>query len=74
MIPAGGIYIGDVVHQAFVDVDESGTEAAAATGVIGVGRMGSVTVNLDRAFFFFIRDVATNTVLFAGRESDPTAQ
>jgi serpin B len=76
MIPAGGVYIGDVVHQAFVDVDESGTEAAAATGVIGVGLafQQTVTVNVDHAFFFFVRDVATNTVLFAGRESDPTAQ
>jgi serpin B len=77
MIPAGGIFIGDVVHQAFVDVDESGTEAAAATAVIGVGAAieePSVTVTADHPFFFFIRDVATNTILFVGREGDPSAQ
>jgi serpin B len=66
-----------VLHQAFVDVDESGTEAAAATAVIGVGlAIGTspLKVVADRAFFFFIRDRATNTVLFVGREGDPTAQ
>lgn len=78
MIPAGGIAIGDVLHQAFVDVDESGTEAAAATGVMGIALIGSttpaVTVTVDHPFFFFIRDVATNTVLFVGREGIPTAE
>jgi len=77
MIPAGGTYISDVLHQAFVDVDETGTEAAAATGVIGVGSAApvpTVTVKADHPFFFFIRDIASNTVLFVGREGDPTAQ
>ncbi len=78
MVPAGGIYISDVIHQAFVDVDESGTEAAAATGVVGVGLAmpegTPVTVDVDRTFFFFIRDIATNTILFVGREDDPTAK
>jgi serpin B len=77
MIASGGVHISDVLHQAFVDVDESGTEAAAATAVIGVGlAIGTspLKVVADRAFFFFIRDRATNTVLFVGREGDPTAQ
>jgi serpin B len=76
MIPAGGTYIGDVLHQAFVDVDESGTEAAAATAVVGLGAAApvpGVTVTVDHPFFFFIRDRASNTVLFVGREGDPTA-
>jgi serpin B len=75
------IHIGDVLHQAFVDVDENGTEAAAATAVIfadGGAVAGPppkiITVDVDRSFFFFIRDTATNTVLFVGREDDPTAQ
>jgi serpin B len=74
---SGNLAIQDVWHQAFVDVDESGTVAAAATGVdvcqncLAIEMPDTITVN--RAFFFFIRDVATNTVLFAGRESDPTA-
>ena len=77
MIPAGGVYISDVVHQAFVDVDESGTEAAAATAVVAVGEVSSATqpisVTVNHAFFFFIRDIATNTILFVGRENDPTS-
>jgi serpin B len=74
------LYIFDVVHQAYLNVDGSGTEAAAATGVI-TGTLTielpppppPVTVTLDHPFFFFIRDIATNTVLFVGREGDPTA-
>jgi serpin B len=77
MIPAGKVYISDVVHQAFVDVDESGTEAAAATAIVGGAEVSSetqpISVTVNRAFFFFIRDVATNTILFVGRENDPTA-
>jgi serpin B len=64
-----------VVHQAFVDVDEEGTEAAAATGV--AVRTTSVTIpqefHVDRPFLWFIRDRATGTVLFMGRVVDPTA-
>jgi serpin B len=59
-----------------VDVDESGTEAAAATAVIGVGAAAPanhVTLDVNRPFFFFIRDVKSGSVLFAGREVDPTA-
>ncbi len=76
MIPAGGAYISFVIHQAFVDVDESGTEAAAATAVGITGSAAPVnpfSVVLNRPYFFFIRDVTTHTVLFVGREGDPTA-
>ena len=75
MIPAGGVSVSDVLHQAFVDVDESGTQAAAATAVL-IGPTSvvveGVNVEVNRAFFFFIRDLATNAVLFVGRENDPT--
>jgi serine protease inhibitor len=71
------IYLAHVLHQAFVKVDETGTEAAAATAVIGnTGSAAPVnvkTVNVDRPFLFMIRDVPTNSVLFAGRVLDPTA-
>lgn len=73
--PSGPIYIGDVLHKAFLRVDEKGTEAAAATAVIGVGTSAHQdvkTITVDHPFFFTIRDTATNTVLFAGRVLDPS--
>jgi serpin B len=64
------LFISDVIHKAFVSVDEAGTEAAAATAVI-MKRLGlpeaPVQVSLDRPFLFLIRDIETNTVLFFGR-------
>ncbi|MFC1943896.1 serpin family protein [Chloroflexota bacterium] len=68
------LFIGDVLHKAFVSVDESGTEAAAATAVVmelkaAPGEPLSVTV--DRPFIFLIRDIKTGTVLFVGRVMDP---
>jgi serpin B len=77
MIPAGGAYITDVIHQAFVDVEEGGTVAAAATGVSvsdSAAEVNEFTVTLNQPFFFFIRDIATNTLLFVGRENDPTVE
>jgi serpin B len=66
--------ITDVVHKAFVSVDEAGTEAAAATAVI-VGEtsmpMEPVTVNIDRPFIFMIRDIETGALLFVGRILNP---
>ena len=66
------LFIHDVLHKAFVAVDEEGTEAAAATAVIvGVRSMPpSATVVIDRPFIFLIRDRATGTVLFLGRVVD----
>ena len=68
------LYISDVVHQAFVSVDEAGTEAAAATAVIiGVTAMpmAPFELTLDRPFVFFLRDVQTGAILFAGRLVNP---
>lgn len=69
------LFISDVIHKAFVSVDEAGTEAAAATAVV-IGRTSAgpepVTLRLDRPFVFFIRDDVTGTVLFAGRVADPS--
>jgi len=69
------LYVGDVLHQAFVSVDEKGTEAAAATAVImklGAAPGDPVTIDANRPFFFFVRDIPTNTVLFVGRVVDPS--
>jgi len=65
------LFIQDVVHKAFVTVDEEGTEAAAATAVV-VGLKSAlpeepVEVTVDHPFLFLIRDVKTGTVLFVGR-------
>jgi serpin B len=70
------LQISDVIHKAFVSVDESGTEAAAATAVIM--RLTSapmpeqiITVTIDRPFIFLIRDVQTGTLLFIGHVINP---
>ncbi|WP_437902747.1 serpin family protein [Sorangium sp. So ce327] len=74
----GGLQIQDVIHKAVIDVDEAGTEAAAATAVL-IGSTGSgffpepAAIMLDRPFFFFISDLHTEALLFAGRVNDPTA-
>jgi serpin B len=64
------LFISDVIHKAFVSVDEAGTEAAAATAVI-MKRLGlsepPVEVVIDRPFILMIRDLQTNTLLFMGR-------
>ena len=69
------LYVEDVVHQAFVSVDEAGTEAAAATAVLmRIESAGPppVTVAIDRPFIFLIRDRATGAILFLGRVLDPS--
>jgi serpin B len=70
------LYVSAVLHEAFVAVDEAGTEAAAATAVV----MHEVSapffqheVVVDRPFLFVIHDVAHLTPLFVGRVTDPTA-
>ncbi len=71
MTSAERLKIGDAVHQAFVSVDEAGTEAAAATGVGAVPTSRPPEVKLDRPFIFLIRDIQTGTVLFVGQVVDP---
>ena len=64
------LYIGDIIHKAFVSVDEEGTEAAAATAVemaAASASLPTISVTIDRPFIFLIRDRATNTILFVGR-------
>jgi serpin B len=64
------LYISDAIHKAFIEVDESGTEAAAATAVImNATAMPArpVQVKIDRPFIYLIRDMQTGTVLFLGQ-------
>lgn len=68
------LYISDLLHKAYVDVNEEGTEAAAATAVVvGMTSMPaeSYTIDFDRPFLFLIRDIQTNAILFMGRMADP---
>ncbi|UCD22771.1 MAG: serpin family protein [Chloroflexota bacterium] len=68
--------ISEVVHKAFVAVDEAGTEAAAATAVIMELTAAPdlpVEVTIDRPFIFLIRDIETGAVLFVGRVINPGA-
>jgi serpin B len=60
-----------VVHQAVVAVDELGTEAAAATGIVAEIVSMPAEVRADRPFVFVIRDRVTGTALFVGRVVDP---
>ncbi len=74
--PGGGgnPFISDVVHKAFVLVEEEGTEAAAATGVVveaESARPQPIEVSVDRPFIFLIRDRETNSILFVGRVLNP---
>jgi serpin B len=67
------LYISAVVHKAFVDVNEEGTEAAAATGV-AIARaavLRTPTFRADHPFLFLIRDMRSGSILFLGRLADP---
>lgn len=71
------LQISDVIHKAFVEVTEEGTEAAAATAVVmgitaaRIEDQKPVVFRADRPFLFLIRDTATRSVLFIGRLADP---
>jgi len=68
------LYIGAVLHKAFVDVNEEGTEAAAATAVVMKIRMvlDQPTFRADHPFIFLIRENTTGSILFLGRVMDPS--
>ena len=69
----GGLFIGHVVHQAYIDVNEEGTEAAAATGVVMRESMPILEVfRADHPFIFTIWDRDTGLILFIGRVMDPS--
>ncbi|QDU23242.1 serpin family protein [Urbifossiella limnaea] len=73
--PEEPIFVANVVHQAFVDVTEEGTEAAAATAVVNNAPSPPPprpkVFRADRPFAYLIRDTHKGTVLFAGRVVSP---
>jgi len=68
------LHISDVVHKAFVAVDEEGTEAAAATGVVmGLAALPQDAMTVNQPFIFLIRDVKSGAILFVGRVLNPAS-
>lgn len=76
--PAADLFINEVIHKAFVEVNEEGTEAAAVTAVefavTSVGPDTPVAFYADRPFLFFIKEKYTNTVIFAGKIMEPVIE
>ncbi len=75
-ITTESLSISAVIHKAFIDVDEQGTEAAAATGVVMVpldARVSGQVVDVDRPFLFAITDTTTGAPLFLGTVENPSA-
>ena len=68
------LFIGAILHKAFVEVDEKGTEAAAATVVLmeGKSEVRTPRFTADHPFLFLIRDNTTGSILFMGRVINPT--
>ncbi len=70
------LYVTDIIHQSVIEVDEEGTEAAAATAVvIGVRSIvptDPVQIRLDRPFVYVLYERETGSILFIGRVSDPS--
>lgn len=64
--------VGQALHEAYVEVDERGTRAAAATAVTVFTRSAQPRFVVDQPFVFMIRDKLTNSILFMGRIMDPT--
>jgi serine protease inhibitor len=70
------LLINDVAHQALIETNEEGTEAAAATivsiGVTSVGPDDPITIDVNRPFIYVIRETTSNSILFMGRVTDPS--
>ncbi|XP_023806209.1 leukocyte elastase inhibitor-like isoform X1 [Oryzias latipes] len=74
MSPANDLVLSEVFHKAFVEVNEEGTEAAAATAFIKYGFMLNFSTDVfiaDHPFLFFIRHNRSMSILFAGRYCSP---
>jgi len=73
--PGGGLYISRVIHQSFIDVQEEGTEAAAATIVeireTSAGGGGPMIFKADRPFLYLIKENSTGAIMFMGKVGRP---
>src|SRR5450759_2242916 len=71
------LQISFVLHQAFIETNEEGTEAAAATivGIVTTAEpIGPFVLKIDHSFLYIIRETTTNSILFIGRVADPLAE
>jgi len=69
------LFIDDIYHQAFIEVDEAGTEAAAGSAVVMTRKgipMAEIDITVDQPFIFLVRDNQTGTVIFLGYIIDPS--
>ncbi|MDA3864479.1 MAG: serpin family protein [Deltaproteobacteria bacterium] len=75
MFSRDNVLVNSIVHKAFIEIDETGTEAAAATVVAistkGIPMPNTKIVKINRPFFFFLRDRKSGVILFAGRQLNP---
>ncbi|XP_041505260.1 serpin B12 isoform X1 [Microtus oregoni] len=73
MSKSPNLYLSKIIHKSFVEVDEMGTEAAAASGAVTAEKAipSWVEFNANHPFLFFIRHNPTNTILFCGRVYSP---
>jgi len=73
MVEGGGIWVDSVLQKCFIQVDEHGTEAGAAT-IVSMQKSLAREVTLDRPFLFAIRERTSGAVLFLGRIVDPVIE
>lgn len=70
------LFISKVLHQTFIETNEEGTEAAAATVVMieftSVGPGGPLEIKIDKPFIYFIRETSTNSIVFMGKTGNPS--
>lgn len=75
MEPGHEIYIDQVFHKAFIDVNEAGTEAAAATAILMAGKGFNPEepqkITIDHPFLFFIQEMESGSILFIGQVTNP---
>jgi len=70
IVTGSGIWIDKVLHKSFIDVNEEGTEAAAATAVVMLKSLQD-TITFNRPFFFVIRENQTGAIVFMGKVLNP---
>ena len=75
---SGGLYVFEVKHKTFIEVDEKGTEAAAVTSVgislTSAGGPHAIPITIDRPFAFIIREKSTGVIIFTGVVQNPLSE